>query len=118
MLKDTAKYILTICTVCCTITFLIILFDWCRDIEQTIPEPVLPTCCCHDPGSPPHSEILMGDNKNADAIYVRGLCRYYQDNQDAAFQHFQNVLRFVPDHSKAKDTYKVSINPHACLLNS
>lgn len=52
------------------------------------------------------NEILVSDNKHADAVYVRGLCRYYQDNQDAAFQHFQNVLRLVPDHSKAKDTYK------------
>lgn len=57
-----------------------------------------------------YSEILMGDNNHTDALYVRGLCRYYQDNQDAAFQHFQKVLRLVPDHSKAKETYKVRLH--------
>ena len=50
----------------------------------------------------------MNDNNHADALYVRGLCRYYNDNQDAAFQHFQKVLRLAPDHKKAKDTYKVT----------
>lgn len=28
---------------------------------------------------------------NADAIYVRGLCLYYEDNVDKAFTHFQQV---------------------------
>ncbi|XP_018015592.1 dnaJ homolog subfamily C member 7 isoform X3 [Hyalella azteca] len=58
------------------------------------------------------NDILVSDNNHADALYVRGLCRYYQDNQDAAFQHFQKVLRLVPDHNKAKETYK-----RAKLLN-
>ncbi len=43
---------------------------------------------------------------NADAIYVRGLCLYYEDNVDRAFSHFQQVLRFAPDHTKAKEAYK------------
>jgi DnaJ family protein C protein 7 len=45
---------------------------------------------------------------NADAIFIRGLCLYYEDNIDKAFQHFQQVLRLAPDHLKAKETYKVS----------
>ena len=54
------------------------------------------------------SDLLRLDSTNADAVYVRGICLYYQDNIDKAFQHFQQVLRLAPDHSKARDTYKVS----------
>merc|ERR1719471_1055242 len=50
--------------------------------------------------------VLTLDNMNADAIYVRGLCLYYEDNVDRAFSHFQQVLRFAPDHTKAKEAYK------------
>ena len=51
--------------------------------------------------------VLQFDNLNADAIYVRGLCLYYEDNVDRAFSHFTQVLRFAPDHVKAKEIYKV-----------
>jgi len=50
--------------------------------------------------------VLTLDNLNADAIYVRGLCLYYEDNVDRAFTHFQQVLRFAPDHTRAKEAYK------------
>ena len=50
------------------------------------------------------------DGMCADAMYVRGLCLYYQDNMEKAFQHFQQVLRLAPDHSKARDVYRVSNN--------
>ena len=53
------------------------------------------------------SDLLRFDSMNADAIYVRGLCLYYQDNVDKAFQHFQQVLRFAPDHTKARNIYRV-----------
>ncbi|MCL4123340.1 UNVERIFIED_CONTAM: hypothetical protein GTU68_002895, partial [Idotea baltica] len=52
------------------------------------------------------NEILQFDSANVDAIYVRGMCLYYQDNQEAAFTHFQHVLRLAPDHKKAKEIYK------------
>ncbi|XP_045119494.1 uncharacterized protein LOC123509333 [Portunus trituberculatus] len=52
------------------------------------------------------NEILQFDNTNVDAIYVRGMCLYYQDNPEAAFNHFQHVLRLAPDHHKAKEVYK------------
>lgn len=52
------------------------------------------------------NEILQFDSGNADAIYVRGMCLYYQDNPEAAFNHFQHVLRLAPDHQKARDIYK------------
>ena len=55
-----------------------------------------------------YSDILQRENMNADAIYVRGMCLYYDDNIDKAFQHFQQVLRLAPDHQKAKTTYRVS----------
>lgn len=46
---------------------------------------------------------------NSDALYVRGLCLYYEDMVDKAFQHFQQVLRLAPDHGKAKEIYKVNV---------
>ena len=54
------------------------------------------------------SDILRMDSMSADAVYVRGLCLYYQDNIEKAFQHFQQVLRLAPDHAKARDVYRVS----------
>lgn len=54
------------------------------------------------------NDIVSADQTNADAIYVRGLCLYYQDSVDRAFSHFQHVLRLAPDHKKAMDIYKVS----------
>lgn len=52
------------------------------------------------------NSILHVDKGNADAIYVRGLCLFYQDNVEKAFSHFQQVLRLAPDHAKAMDIYK------------
>ena len=53
-------------------------------------------------------EILAEDSSNADAIYVCGLCLYYQNSIDKAFQHFQQVLRLDPDHTKAQDRYRTA----------
>lgn len=44
---------------------------------------------------------------NADALFVRGLCLYHEDNIDKAQQHFRQVLKFNPDHKKARETFKV-----------
>lgn len=55
------------------------------------------------------SDVLRQDGLCADAVYVRGLCLYYQDNIDKAFQHFQQVLRLAPDHVKARDAYRVGL---------
>merc|ERR1711881_248405 len=52
------------------------------------------------------NDLLRSDSMNADAMYVRGLCLYYEDFVDKAFTHFQQVLRLAPDHQRAKDTYK------------
>ena len=53
------------------------------------------------------NDLLRSDGTNADAMFVRGLCLYYEDFVDKAFSHFQQVLRLAPDHQLAKDTYKV-----------
>ena len=50
----------------------------------------------------------MQESLNADAIFVRGLCLYYQDIMDKAIQHFQQTLRLAPDHSNARIALKVS----------
>ena len=57
------------------------------------------------------NDLLRSDSMNADAMYVRGLCLYYEDFVDKAFTHFQQVLRLAPDHQRAKATYKVSYLP-------
>ena len=43
---------------------------------------------------------------NADGLFVRGMCLYYQDSTEKAFQHFQRVLQYSPDHVKAQVFYK------------
>ncbi|XP_014282079.1 dnaJ homolog subfamily C member 7 [Halyomorpha halys] len=52
------------------------------------------------------NDVLSNDKQHADAILVRGMCLYYQDNVDRAFNHFQHVLKLAPDHSKALEIYK------------
>jgi len=52
------------------------------------------------------NDIVSSDQTNADAIYVRGMCLYYQDNVERAFSHFQHVLKLAPDHKKAIEIYK------------
>lgn len=65
------------------------------------------------------SDILRMDSTNADALYVRGLCLYYEDCIDKAVQFFVQALRMAPDHDKARLACRVSnkvdnifINPH------
>lgn len=52
------------------------------------------------------NDIVRSEPTNSDAIFVRGMCLYYQDSVDKAFQHFQRVLQFSPDHAKALSFYK------------
>lgn len=49
-----------------------------------------------------YSDILRMDATNADALYVRGLCLYYEDCIDKAVQFFVQALRMAPDHEKAR----------------
>jgi hypothetical protein len=53
------------------------------------------------------NSILATDKQNPDAVFVRGLCLYYDDKMDLAVNHFQLLLKLAPDHAKAKETYKV-----------
>ncbi|XP_077997946.1 dnaJ homolog subfamily C member 7-like [Glandiceps talaboti] len=52
------------------------------------------------------NDLLQFDNMNADAIYIRGLCLYYEDNIEKALQHFQQVLRLSPDHTPSRVSFK------------
>lgn len=52
------------------------------------------------------NDAVMKDQTNSDALFVRGMCLYYQDQAEKAFQHFQRVLQYSPDHYKARDFYK------------
>lgn len=42
------------------------------------------------------------DAASADAVYVRGLCLYYNDNIDKGLTHFQRALALDPDHKNAR----------------
>ncbi|KAM7332755.1 hypothetical protein ACRRTK_009463 [Alexandromys fortis] len=46
-------------------------------------------------------DILRMDSTNADALYVRGLCLYYEDCIEKAVPFFVRALRMAPDHEKA-----------------
>jgi len=48
------------------------------------------------------NEMLRANSLNAGALYVKGLCLFYQDHLDKARQHFLQVLRVDPDHGKAR----------------
>uniref|UniRef100_A0A8C5PGY9 DnaJ heat shock protein family (Hsp40) member C7 n=1 Tax=Leptobrachium leishanense TaxID=445787 RepID=A0A8C5PGY9_9ANUR len=48
------------------------------------------------------SDILRVDSTNADALYVRGLCLYYEDCIEKAVQFFVQALKMFPDHQKAR----------------
>ncbi|XP_063376111.1 dnaJ homolog subfamily C member 7 [Cydia fagiglandana] len=52
------------------------------------------------------NDMIRHDSLDAEAIFVRGLCLYFEDKDDQAFKHFQQVLRLAPDHKKAMETYK------------
>ncbi|KAM9411827.1 dnaJ homolog subfamily C member 7-like isoform 4-T4 [Salvelinus alpinus] len=48
------------------------------------------------------SDILRMDSTNGDALYVRGLCLYYEDCIDKAVKFFVQALRMAPDHEKSR----------------
>jgi DnaJ family protein C protein 7 len=55
------------------------------------------------------NDILHIDEKNADAIYMRGMSFYYQTSQadmNQAFRNFQYALRLAPNHQRAMAIYK------------
>merc|ERR1719150_2003395 len=54
------------------------------------------------------NDLLRNDSTNVEAIYIRGLCLYYEDNLEKALSHFQQVLKLAPDFVKAKETFKKS----------
>uniref|UniRef100_A0A1L8E306 Putative dsrna-activated protein kinase inhibitor p58 n=1 Tax=Nyssomyia neivai TaxID=330878 RepID=A0A1L8E306_9DIPT len=46
--------------------------------------------------------VMKMDSTAADAVFVRGLCLYLQDNLDKSIIHYQRTLALDPDHQKAK----------------
>lgn len=53
-------------------------------------------------------DVLQRDSTNADAVYVRALCLYYDDNIDKAVNFFIHSLKLSPDLTKARLTLKVA----------
>jgi DnaJ family protein C protein 7 len=52
------------------------------------------------------NDVLQTDGGNVVAIYMRGLCLYYQDNIKEAFNHFRLALRLEPNYTEAINSYK------------
>jgi DnaJ family protein C protein 7 len=52
------------------------------------------------------NDILHVDKQNTDAVYVRGMCFYYQDNMEQALCHFRYALRLAPNNQRAMAIYK------------
>ncbi|XP_003701178.1 tetratricopeptide repeat protein 2 [Megachile rotundata] len=52
------------------------------------------------------NDILHFDKQNVDAMCIRAVCLYFQDNIDKAFAYFQQILRLAPDHAKTLEIYK------------
>lgn len=50
--------------------------------------------------------VLRRDKMNADAVYVRALCLYYDDDIDKAVNFFTHCLKLSPDHKNAKITLR------------
>jgi len=53
-------------------------------------------------GAKAASSILVHDQKNVGALFLRGFCLYHKDNIDRAMTHFQQVLQINKDHTRAK----------------
>jgi len=51
-------------------------------------------------------DVLRQDSMNVDALYIRGVVLYYQDSLEKSITHFQQALKFNPDHAKSKEWYK------------
>jgi DnaJ family protein C protein 7 len=49
--------------------------------------------------------ILHADKQNVEAVYLRGMCFYYEDNMEEASCHFKYALRLAPSHQWAMATY-------------
>ena len=49
-------------------------------------------------------DVLVSDESNVDAQYVRGLCHYFEDDTDKAIKCLAKALEMAPNHGKAKDT--------------
>jgi DnaJ family protein C protein 7 len=52
------------------------------------------------------NDILHADKQNVEALYVRGMCFYYEGNMKEALCHFKYALRLAPNHPRVKATYK------------
>ncbi|CAH1183621.1 unnamed protein product [Phaedon cochleariae] len=50
--------------------------------------------------------ILELNSRNPDAMYIQGLCLYYEGKLDCAIKNFRHVLKLAPEHSKAMDICK------------
>lgn len=52
------------------------------------------------------TDIIRFDQMNVDALCIRGMVLYYQDNLEKAINHFQQAMKLSPDHRKCLALYK------------
>lgn len=46
---------------------------------------------------------MQADSSNAEAVYIRGLCLYYNDNLEKGLIHFERALSLDPDNKNARE---------------
>ncbi|XP_022247242.1 dnaJ homolog subfamily C member 7-like isoform X3 [Limulus polyphemus] len=54
------------------------------------------------------NDILRIDASNVDALYIKGMCLYYQDILEKAVDNLQEVLKLIPYYKKAEEIYKMN----------
>lgn len=50
--------------------------------------------------------VLKQDNRNLDALYLRGQAFYYLGEREAALKHYREALKYDPEHSASKTEFK------------
>jgi len=52
------------------------------------------------------TEVLQNDLRCAEALYIRAMCLYLDDNQDKSIQFVRQGLQYAPDNSSFQTLYK------------
>lgn len=58
------------------------------------------------------SAVLLENRRNADAIYIKGMCIMRQGNPEKAVDYFKQALQFDPDHKTSLAAFRVCVCAH------